>query len=77
MIISAISANYDYRMSSSYPYYKEKGVDIDDTSFNSLTPNSNKKRVREDNLPKLYDNINEWKEFCHKQILGQKLNVIA
>ena len=77
MIISAISANSCYAMSKSNPYYVRKISEIDDTSFNSLTPLSNKKKVAEDKLPQLYDNINEWQNFCHKQILGQKLNVIA
>ena len=25
----------------------------------------------------VYDNINEWKNFCHNQILGKKLNAIV
>ena len=50
---------------------------INDTAFNSLTPFNNKKYAPQDDLPQVYDNINEWKNFCHKQILSGKLDIIA
>lgn len=53
--------------------YNEK---IGDTSFNSLTSNTSKKGFQ-DNLPYVFDSVNQWKNFCHKRILGGKLNIIA
>ena len=67
MLVSAISVNRNngYNISSNMPFYNNRSNEtIGDTSFNSLTPYSN-------------NNINEWKNFCHKQILGKKLNTIA
>ncbi len=49
---------------------------IEDTSFNSLTPTSGKS-VQAENLPIVFDSINQWKKFCHHRILGGKLNIIA
>lgn len=82
MLVSAISVNRNngYNISSNMPFYNNRSNEtIGDTSFNSLTPysNNNKKLVSADKLPQVYDNINEWKNFCHKQILGKKLNTIA
>jgi len=60
------------------PSYNSRTTEtIGDTSFNSLTPYTNKKTVSSEKLPQLFDNINEWQNFCHSQILGKKLNVIA
>lgn len=66
--------NYGYIFSASTPSYEANF----DTSFNSLTPFfTTKKTSGQEDLKQVYDNINEWKNFCHKQILGSKLNVIA
>ncbi|MCQ2754665.1 MAG: hypothetical protein MJ231_06425 [bacterium] len=43
-----------------------------DIKFNSL-PITNKNK----NLSQIYDVINEWKYFCHKQILNGKLDIIV
>lgn len=78
MLVSAISMNKNqaYNVSSNMPFYNSRSNEtIGDTSFNSLTPN--KKSVPAEKLPQVYDNINEWKNFCHSQILGKKLNTIA
>ena len=80
MLVSAFSVNNNgsYHMSSNMPFYNSKSNEqIGDTSFNSLTPYASKKTVSSDKLPQLFDNINEWKNFCHQQILGKKLNTIA
>ena len=80
MLVSAISVNRNngYNISSNMPFYNSRSNEtIGDTSFNSLTPYSNKKSVPAEKLPQVYNNINEWKNFCHNQILGKKLNTIA
>ncbi len=80
MLVSAISVNNHngYHMSANMPFYNSRSSEtIGDTSFNSLTPYTNKKSVSTEKLPQVYDNINEWQTFCHNQILGGKLNVIA
>ncbi len=80
MLVSAISVNRNkgYNMSSNMPFYNNRSNEtIGDTAFNSLTPYTNRKSVSEDRLPQLFDNINEWQNFCHKQILGGKLNTLA
>lgn len=79
MLVSAISLNRNngYNMSSNMPFYNTRSNEtIGDTAFNSLTPYA-KKSVPAEKLPQIFDNINEWKNFCHKQILGEKLNTIA
>ena len=50
---------------------------IGDTSFNSLTSFSNLKSMSADNKSMVFDSINQWKNFCHRQILGEKLDIIA
>lgn len=78
MLVSAISTNNNngYNVSSNMPFYNSRSNEtIGDTAFNSLTPN--KKVVSQDKTPQVFDNINEWQNFCHKQILGEKLNVVA
>ena len=80
MLVSAISQNRNngYNMSSNMPFYNSRSNEtIGDTAFNSLTPYVSKKVVSSEKLPQIFDNINEWLNFCHKLILGGKLNVIA
>ncbi len=80
MLVSAISRNQNsgYKMSNNTPFYNSRSNEtIGDTAFNSLTPYTSKKSVSADKLPQIFDNINEWQNFCHKQILGGNLNVIA
>ena len=79
MLVSAISVNQKngYNISSNMPFNNRANEQIGDTSFNSLTPYVSKKTVFADKLPQVYNNINEWKNFCHNQILGKKLNTIA
>lgn len=79
MQVSAISSqeSYGYILTRSVPIYNNSNDQINDTSFNSLTPYYTKKAASDKDLPQVYDQINEWKNFCHKQILGRKLNTIA
>jgi hypothetical protein len=77
MLVSAITTNNNgYRMSNSLPFSKIKDNDFADTTFNSLTPYG-RKSVENNDAQFVYDSINQWKNFCHKQILGEKLNIIA
>ncbi len=80
MLVSAISQNRNngYNMSSNMPFYNSRSNEtFGYTAFNYLTPYVSKKVVSSEKLPQIFDNINEWQNFCHKQILGGKLNVIA
>lgn len=80
MLVSAISANRNESsgmVNSPYVSVNARGGDnAGEAVFNSLT--SYAKRTPLDNkLPQLYDSINEWKFFCHKQIVKGNLDVIA
>ena len=44
-----------------------------DTAFNSL----NSKKIINERQSKVFDSINEWKNFCHQQIEQGKLDVIV
>lgn len=79
MQVSAINAqcNNGYNMTNSMHVYNRYYESTRDTSFNSLTPYISKKDEPEEKLPYVFDSINQWKNFCHKRILGGKLNIIA
>ena len=79
MQVSAINLNTDgYNMSNSMNVYNNHyGEQIGDTSFNSLTPYVSKKSTQSEKLPLVFDSVNQWKNFCHQRILGEKLNIIA
>ena len=80
MLVSAMSVNHNkgYNITNNMPFYNSRSNEtIGDTAFNSLTPYTSKKAASAEKLPQVFDNINEWQNFCHKQILGGKLNVIA
>ncbi len=78
MLVSAVSANYFQSKKTAEKTTvnkKEKPVDnAGDMVFNS-TPNKTKKASIEQ--LSLYNSINEWKDFCHKQIINGNLDVIA
>ena len=79
MLVSAISANRQNvgLMSSPYASVNTRGGDnAGDATFNSLTSYANRSTL-DNKIPQLYDAINEWKYFCHKQIANGKLDVIA
>lgn len=79
MQVSAINMNNDgYNMSNSmYIYNNRYNELIGDTSFNSLTSYTSKKTASTEKLPIVFDSVNQWKNFCHQRILGEKLNIIA
>ena len=80
MQVSAINLKDDngYNMSNKINMNVNRhNEQIADTSFNSLTPYNTKKTTPVDKLPMVFDSVNQWKNFCHQRILGQKLNVIA
>ena len=79
MQVSAINMNTNgYNMSNSIGVYNNRYNDqIGDTSFNSLTPYISKKTAPAEKLPMVFDSVNQWKNFCHQRILGEKLNIIA
>ena len=72
MLVSAISSNRVQAVN-----LNTKGSDnVKDTAFNSLnTPF--KKTYSKDNGQLVFDSINQWKHFCEKKIVGEKLNVLA
>lgn len=76
MLVSAISANgYNIAIHKN-PNKTQSDKKADkktDTAFNSLTSNTNSEK----NLAEIYKSINEWKDFCHQQILDGKLDIIA
>lgn len=79
MLVSAVSANhFQSNRIAENSIVKTKSVQADnntDVAFNSLNPLSQKSASIE--RLSLYESINEWKDFCHKQIMDGKLNIIA
>ena len=80
MLVSAISLkqNNSYIFSNNNKNYFNNNKDnAGDTVFNSLAPIINKKENSQKNLPQVFENINEWKNFCHSQIVGNKLDTVV
>lgn len=78
MLISAISSNIIAPNTKINPISKvnrKNYENLADTSFNSTQ--SVPKNKQDKKLNEIYDSINEWKYFCHEQILGGKLDIIA
>ena len=78
MLISAISSSNIALKTNVNPCVKVSRNNYDcvaDTSFNSIQ--STPKKSQDKKLNEIYDSINEWKNFCHEQILGGKLDIIA
>ena len=48
-----------------------------ETAFNSSTSSVNKKTNLESSTFMPFDAINEWKYFCHKQLLNSNFDIIA
>ena len=76
MLVSAISRpdNVSYKFSS-MPYYGLR-VDSEEGTQNSFYP-SLKNNIPQEDIPKVLDSVNQWKNFCNRQVVGEKLNVIA
>ena len=79
MQVSAVSANHflsNKKIGSTLPSRKDSQKDVNrDPVFNSY--NTTPKRCTSIEKLGLYDSINEWKDFCHKQILSGNFDVIA
>ena len=74
MLVSAISANSVKAVNLN----SKRSENIGDTAFNSLITYSNAKRSYiTDNSKQVFDSINQWKHFCEKKVIGEKLNVLA
>lgn len=77
MQVSAISMHVNNNgYYSGIPSYYNRCDAIGDTSFNSLASSFVQNRYTSSD-EKLYNDINNWKMFCHSQIVGKKLDVIA
>ncbi|MBE7711858.1 MAG: hypothetical protein E7Z92_06955 [Cyanobacteria bacterium SIG31] len=78
MLVSAVSANQFQSKKIADNLNKNKQVLSENTEliFNSLPIAEKGKSINSEKLS-LYSSINEWKEFCHKQILNGKLDVIV
>ena len=77
MLVSALSAVSSNSLRSQNPNYGSMSVNriekigIGDYKVNAL-------QVMPENRSKnVFDSINQWKAFCHRQILGGKLDIIA
>lgn len=78
MLVSAISAVSGQNLRSQNPNYgkmlasRTEGLEFQSnyrTNALNVLPNKDENNV--------FDSINQWKAFCHRQILGGKLDVIA
>ena len=72
MLVSAISQHSI--VNRSLPYY---GLRTEPENVNTDSTYKLKKDAPEQDLPLVLDSATQWKNFCHKQILGEKLNIIA
>ena len=78
MLVSAVSANHFQSSNKIADNLNNKNKperpDCLELVFNLNSVVNKKVSIEKLNL---YNSINEWKEFCHKQILNGKLDVIA
>ena len=78
MLVSAISTNLYQAYKASENSSSGKATETsNDTAFNSLITSVNKKTNIDSSTFMPFDAINEWKYFCHKQILNSNLDIIA
>lgn len=78
MLVSAISATHTQAIRPvNYGFINSRGGDNGaDTAVNNFVT-ANRKANASNEDAEVYSSINEWKAFCHKQIAGGKLNIIA
>lgn len=76
MQVSAISRQNSGLYMNSNRYNGRSFEQIGDNIIKYTTLIKNPKKA-DAKMQKLYENIAEWKNFCHEQILGEKLNVIV
>ena len=72
MLVSAISQHAI--VNRSLPYY---GLKAEPENVAADAAYRLKKDTPEENLPLVLDSATQWKNFCHRRILGEKLNIIA
>lgn len=75
MLVSAVSTNRHSSHNSTRMVNDGEKNNNTEMAFNSLTLFSKKNNNTKD-LSKIYESINEWKLFCHKQIAKGKLDII-
>lgn len=76
MLVSAISANHYNMVTNKRPIIDNRNINnkkIVETSYQDIITETNKNL----NTDEIYKSINEWKKFCHHQIMDGKLNIIA
>lgn len=75
MLVSAISANRPQSVfTNNYNFVNSRGGDTTDSKLGVF---SSKQSTVNAEMMRLYDSINEWKTFCHRQMDNGKLDVIA
>lgn len=78
MLVSAISTKLSQAYKASENTSNSRTIETNnDTAFNSVPPTTNKKTNLESATFMPFDAINEWKYFCHKQILDCDFDIIA
>lgn len=77
MHVSAISANHCNMVASKHPIVDKKENIKNNSNAETLHTSIVTKVNKELNLDKVYLQMNEWKLFCHRQIMDGKLNIIA
>jgi len=80
MLVSAILGSYSPVVGVQKVNYDKardsrRNESYTDTTFNSLAPY--RKAGSSSDMTRIFNSINEWKGFCHKQIQNGKLDVIA
>lgn len=78
MLVSAISATHTQAIRPvNYGFVNSRGGDSGADTVVNDSATANRKSKGSDKDSDVYTSINEWKAFCHKQIAGGKLNIIA
>ena len=72
MLVSAISAGQSQTLRATSKNNKSNSSSF---SFNSVENSTKKSTKKLDN--KMFESINEWKDFCNKQVAAGKLDIIA
>lgn len=76
MKVSAISVATIQASVSNKSYKSKNDKNSVDVSFTEIVTHSGKSSKSND-ISKIYDVINEWKDFCHKQIMSGKIDIVV
>ena len=71
MLVSAVTANSIQTVFSTGIKNQDIGIKKTLNSLQEIPETTEKDKIS------IFDSINEWKYFCHKQILEGKLDIIA